>query len=209
MDLHPRRMLLREDFLQSLHMEDYVQNAYQNTCKEVQFLAEDSADNRIHRRLFILTTTWFMQTLLDRMDRAAAASQMAACVPFADIELVEYLYNVPWEMKAKDHQVKHLLRQVSRPYLPETVLNRKKSPYPKNYNPAYEQLLIQQFKHLLSENTSPILEFIDPGKVLDFCEKQKDYGSPWFGQLMAGPQLLAYYLQVDFWLQKYQVKIER
>ncbi|MGH4119488.1 MAG: asparagine synthase C-terminal domain-containing protein, partial [Clostridium sp.] len=27
----------------------------------------------------------------------------------------------------------------------------------------------------------------------------KAYGKPWFGQLMAGPQLIAYLIQVDIW----------
>jgi asparagine synthase (glutamine-hydrolysing) len=30
---------------------------------------------------------------------------------------------------------------------------------------------------------------------------------PWFGQLMSGPQLFAYLLQMDFWLRHYKVKL--
>ena len=53
-----------------------------------------------------------MQTLLDRMDRVAALAGMEAICPFADIRLAEYLYNVPWEMKAKDGEVKHFVDYV-------------------------------------------------------------------------------------------------
>ena len=87
-----------------------------------------------------------MQTLLDRMDRVAALAGMEAICPFADIRLAEYLYNVPWEMKAKDGEVKHLLRQIAAPLLPNEVAERKKSPYPKNYHPEYEQMLCKEMK---------------------------------------------------------------
>ena len=33
-----------------------------------------------------------------------------------------------------------------------------------------------------------------------------DYGRPWFGQLMAGPQMLAYMLQVNYWLAHYKIR---
>lgn len=206
MDLSPRQLLLRDDLLKHLHMEDYIADAYQACTRQVPCLSEDDDRQRLHRKQFVLTVTYFMQTLLDRMDRAGAHSGLEAKVPFADIPLVEYLYNVPWEMKTKDGEVKHLLRDIARPYLPESITNRRKSPYPKNYNPAYEKLLIQRFQQLLAKGQSPLLDFIDPDKVLAFCDDAKDYGRPWFGQLMAGPQLLAYYLQIDFWLRHYEVE---
>lgn len=207
-DLAPRQLLLREDFLQKLNMEEYVAQVYDASCSQVSYLPEDSAENRQHRRLFSLTTQYFMQTLLDRMDRAASFAGISAICPFADIRLVEYLYNVPWEMKAKNGEVKHLLRQIAAPLLPPEVANRKKSPYPKNYHPEYEQLLCREMKQLISQKNHPILDFIDPQKTLGFCDTPKDYGSPWFGQLMAGPQLLAYYLQIDYWLREYHVSYE-
>ena len=33
------------------------------------------------------------------------------------------------------------------------------------------------------------------------------YGKPWFGQLMAGPQLLAYYIQMNQWLKDYEITV--
>ena len=149
-----------------------------------------------------------MQTLLDRMDRAAARAGIEAICPFADIRLAEYLYNVPWEMKAKDGEVKHLLRQIAAPLLPKEVAQRKKSPYPKNYHPEYEQILCREMKQVIAQKYHPILDFVDPDKALAFCNAPKDYGKPWFGQLMAGPQLLAYYLQIDFWLREYHVSYQ-
>ena len=34
-----------------------------------------------------------------------------------------------------------------------------------------------------------------------------DYGKPWFGQLMALPQMYAYLIEINAWLKEYKVKI--
>ena len=51
------------------------------------------------------------------------------------------------------------------------------------------------------------MEFIDKKKLRQFLTSVKDYGKPWYGQLMAGPQILAYLLQIDFWLEHYGVQV--
>ena len=68
-------------------------------------------------------------------------------------------------------------------------------------------MLAQQLKEILLEGTAPVLRFLDQEKVLRFLGSPSDYGKPWYGQLMAGPQMIAYILQVNYWLQKYRVKI--
>ena len=42
---------------------------------------------------------WFMTTLLDRKDRMSMGASLEVRVPFADRRLVEYAWNIPWEMK--------------------------------------------------------------------------------------------------------------
>jgi asparagine synthase (glutamine-hydrolysing) len=34
------------------------------------------------------------------------------------------------------------------------------------------------------------------------------FGRPWFGQLMRGPQLIAYLLQLELWMREYNVVVE-
>ena len=148
-----------------------------------------------------------MQTLLDRMDRTSMHAGLEARVPYADHRIVEYLWNVPWHMKCKDGVVKGLLRASAEGLLPGEVLNRRKSPYPKTYDPAYENLLRAEIVTVLSDTRSPLRELVDLSKVLDFISHPSDYGRPFYGQLMAGPQLLAYLLQINYWLQKYKVEI--
>ena len=148
-----------------------------------------------------------MQTLLNRMDRASMYSGLEARVPFADHRIIEYLWNVPWEMKAKDGMVKNLLRQAGRGMLPDEILFRRKSPYPKTYDKKYEDLLAGKVKAILADTSSPILQFVDREKTLRFISSPSDYGKPWYGQLMAAPQMMAYMIQIDFWMRQYQVEV--
>lgn len=206
-DAAPRQVLLKDELVEALEMEDYIRHRYEESVAKTPYLPGENEEERRRREIAWLNLQWFMQTLLDRMDRTGMYSGLEARVPFADHRLMEYLWNVPWEMKAKDGVVKGLLREAGRGLVPDEILFRRKSPYPKTYDPAYEKMLAQQLKEILLEGTAPVLRFLDQEKVLRFLGSPSDYGKPWYGQLMAGPQMIAYILQVNYWLQKYRVKI--
>lgn len=205
MDFTPRTMLLRDEIASSLGLEEYAREAYRKTVDETPVLPGESAEEKRRREISYLNLKWFMQTLLDRMDRTSMHVGLEARVPFADHRIVEYLWNVPWEMKCKDGVVKGLLREASKDFLPAEVLYRKKSPYPKTYDPAYENLLRGELLKVLTKPSSPLNQLIDLKKVEAFLQCPSDYGRPFYGQLMAGPQLLAYLLQINYWMEKYGV----
>lgn len=208
MDLAPRKAMLSDEFLEALKMDAYVQETYAKSVAETPRLAGESALETRRREISYLNQKWFMQTLLDRMGGTSARYGLSARVPFADYRIVEYLWNVPWEMKAKGGVVKGLLREAGRGLLPDDILFRKKSPYPKTYDKAYEAILVQKMRAIMAETDSPIRQFLDTKKVERFLSSPSDYGKPWYGQLMAAPQMIAYLIQVNYWLEKYHIKIE-
>ena len=205
--LAPRKSLLNADFANTLRMEDYVKNAYDRAVSEVDILPMENETETSRRRIGYLSIRFFMQTLLNRMDRTSMNTGLEARVPFADKQLVSYVFNIPWEMKAKGGLVKNILRQSAVGLLPDEILFRKKSPYPKTYNPYYENLLSARLKEVLSDGSSPLLPLLDHTAVQKFLDNPKDYGQPWYGQLMAGPQMTAYLSQIHYWLTEYHVTI--
>lgn len=209
MDLEARKVLLSDDFLDFLKMEDYVKHAYEASVAEVPKLAGEGAEEARRREISYLNLRWFMQTLLNRMDRTSMYSGLEARVPFADHRIIEYLFNVPWDMKARGNIVKALLREAGRGLLPDEILFRRKSPYPKTYDRKYEALLAGRVRDILNDSSSPVLGFVDKKKAERFLESPSDYGKPWYGQLMAAPQLMAYLIQVDFWMREYHVTVIR
>ena len=207
-DMEPRKALLKDDLIDVLNLEEYSINAYEKSIKEVPLIDSESEFEQKRRKISYLNLKWFMVTLLDRMDRTSMFSGLEARVPLADHRIVEYLWNVPWEMKYHNKIVKGLLRAAGEKYLPNEVLYRKKSPYPKTYNPEYEKLLGNMLIEIITQPNSPIRKLIDYKKVKKFLNSPSDYGKPWYGQLMAGPQMLAFILQINYWLEKYKITIE-
>lgn len=207
MDLEARKVLLKDDFIEYLDMDHYVAETYAKSVGETPKLAEDSPQEARRREIAYLNQKWFMQTLLDRMDRTSMYSGLEARVPFADHRLIEYVWNVPWDMKTRNGVVKSLLRECGIGLIPDEVLFRKKSPYPKIYDKNYESLLASMVTEIMEDSTSPILQFLDRKKVETFITSPSDYGKPWYGQLMAGPQMLAYVVQTNYWMKKWNIKI--
>ena len=207
MSMEPRKVLLADDVINELHMEEYAHAAYEKTIMETPRLPGEVQEEKRRREISYLNLRWFMVTLLDRMDRTSMYSGLEARVPLADHRIVEYIFNVPWKMKCPDGIVKGLLRQAGSDKLPEDVLWRRKSPYPKTYDPAYEHLLGERLKEVLSDPGAPVRALLDTRKVNSFLNSPSDYGRPWYGQLMAGPQMLAYMLQVNYWLEKYKIQL--
>ena len=152
--MQPRQALLDDDFIHELNMEEYALNAYEQTIRETPVLPDDSPEEKRRREIAYLNIRWFMATLLDRMDRAGMYSGLEARVPFADYRIVEYIFNIPWDIKCPDGIVKGLLRHAGEGILPKEILWRRKSPYPKTYDPHYEALLADQLKEVLA---SPML----------------------------------------------------
>lgn len=206
-DMEARKALLTDDFASSLQMEEYSQNAYLDTIQSTPRLNSDNPQEARRREIAWLNIRWFMMTLLNRMDRTSMYSGLEARVPFADHRILDYVYSIPWEMKCHNGQTKSLLVEAGKPFLPDSVLYRKKSPYPKTYDPAYEKLLADRLLEMVNKANSPLTGIIDKKKLAHFLRTPSDYGKPWYGQLMAGPQMLAYFLQVGYWIERYSISL--
>ncbi len=206
-NMETRKLLLSDDLLSKLDLDGYVQTAYEKSISEVPRLAGEEKFAARQREIQYLNLKWFMVTLLDRMDRCSMYSGLEARVPFADHRIVEYIWNVPWEMKCPNGVVKGLLRDAGKGLIPDEILYRKKSPYPKTYHPEYEKLLGNRLLDVLSDPNAPLRPLIDVNKVRTYLTSPSDHGKPWYGQLMAGPQLIAYLLQVNYWLAKYHIEL--
>lgn len=199
-----RYSFIKSEFSDKINAQDYVYSRYRQTVKEApKRNVMNETDSRMCE-MMKLNLDWFMQTLLDRKDRMSMYSSLEVRVPFCDYRIVEYLYNVPWEMKDYNNYEKGLLRQAMRGYLPYQVLWRKKSPYPKTHNPNYKKAVSEKLTEILNDKSSPILDFIrkDELKKLLLTDKSQ----PWYGQLMTTPQTIAYFIQFDYWLRKYKVR---
>ena len=174
---------------------EYVRERYLQTCRESDILPGTDPTERRMKEMVNLNFRWFMQTLLDRKDRMSMFSSLEVRVPFCDWRIAEYLYAVPWAYKDHQGREKGLLRYAMAGLLPQEILLRKKSPYPKTWDPRYTELVTARLRRLLEEKDAPIFHLVRREALAGLLESGS--GRPWYGQLMTGPQTIAYMLQVD------------
>jgi asparagine synthase (glutamine-hydrolysing) len=197
------------ELLNLIQPMEYMSNRYHEALDEVPRYKSDKPIDASMRELFYLNLTRWMPTLLERKDRMSMSSGLELRVPFCDHRLVEYAWNIPWEIKNYRNREKGLLRQAMLGLLPEDVLWRKKSPYPKTHNPTFQESVRTLILSMLEDLSSPLLPFINKQSVIELALSIKsDTNIPWFGQLMNAPQLLAFLLQINFWLKEYKIAIE-
>ena len=207
--INERQKLLNPYISEKINLKEYIDFRYQESLNEVDILDTDSDETAEKRKISHLTLNWFMQTLLDRSDRMAMYSGFELRVPFCDYRLAEYVWNIPWEWKALNSHEKGLLRYISKDFLPEEIVDRKKSPYPKTHNPTYLAKVKNMLTDIMKNKNAPINNLLNREFILDILKTNGTaFTRPWFGQLMTGPQLMAYLCQVNMWLEKYQPKIE-
>lgn len=209
-----RADLLKSSFVSSDDLWDYIDSSRKNTLKNVVHLDEkDTFENRF-RDVNYLTIKWFMNTLIERTDRMSMQNSLEVRVPFADHRIFEYVYQLPAKMKLgllhSDTPVeKYLLRKAFEKELPNDVVYRKKSPFPKTYDPQYLSLVEHKMKSILSNTDGKLASIISFEYVTKLLET---HGSALkenlFGQLMTYPQTLAYLIQIDKWLDLYDITIE-
>ena len=207
--LNERQNLLNLEISRKIDLKNYINYRYKESINEVVFLDSDSKDTKEKRIISQLTLNWFMQTLLDRSDRMSMYNGLELRVPFCDYRLVQYMWNVPWDIKAFNGREKGLLRYVFKDLLPDEIVNRKKSPYPKTHNPTYLKTVKKMLLKIMDNKNAPINDLLNREYILNILNTDgKSFTMPWFGQLMTGPQLIAYLCQVNMWLEKYKPHIE-
>lgn len=206
--LNLRRNLLSRE-MQKLPVEDYVQSIYRQAVAQAPVLSGEPEQETKMRQMYWLNLNWFMLTLLNRKDRMSMASSLEVRVPFADYRIVEYVFNIPWQMKYLDGREKGLLRKALAGLLPQAVLERRKSPWPKTHNPAYLQLVKAEVNKILADNQSPLWQLVNIDYIRDIINAGGNgLNTPWFGQLMTGPQLLAWLVQMETWLREYHIELK-
>lgn len=200
-----RAAFLKESISSCLNPRDFVMDAYKTTCEESDILPGTSQEENRIKQMMNLNVRWFMRTLAERKDTMSMYHSLEVRVPFCDYRIAEYLYGVPWAFKDFRGREKGLLRHAMEGLLPEPVLYRKKSPYPKTFDPRYEAMVREELESLLAQDAA-IWSVISKTEVKNLLDS--DLTTPWYGQLMRKPQLMGYFLQIHFWLEHYHVALK-
>lgn len=208
-----RSKMINSNIISPGEIDKYIKNSIDETLENVPISSNNEQENYF-RKVNYLTIKWFMNTLLERTDRMSMANSLEVRVPYADYKFFEYIYNVPAKYKLKrnnDGEVieKYLLRKAFEGEIPHEVLYRKKSPYPKTYNPEYLKLSEDTLIKILNNENSKLNKIVDKEYILNMINMHgENITENLFGQLMTYPQTLAFLIQIDMWLDIYNITLD-
>ena len=193
--------LLDPGLRERLDLAEYQRASFRDALAEVPHLPDGSVDplERRMREISYVHLTRFVCWLLDRKDRTSMATGLEVRVPFCDHRLVQYVFNTPWAMKTFDGREKSLLRAAAREFLPESVAQRKKVPYPATPDPTYEAAVREQLGKLLAED-SPALPLINRPRAEAAAAGEHDAD--------VHRTDMEFLIHLDTWLRDYRVDLQ-
>ncbi|MCD7034004.1 asparagine synthase (glutamine-hydrolyzing) [Metabacillus sp. GX 13764] len=194
--------ILSDDAKEKLKPQEYQKRRFQEAVSEIPFLEGESELERKQRQMSYLFITRFLPFMLDRKDRASMMTGFEVRVPFCDYRLVEYLWNVPFEVKSVDNIEKGILRRAFKEVLPDDVRNRKKSAYPSTKDDAYLKGISKWMLDVLDDPSSPILPLINTEIIRSIADGTNERVK---GTNARG--LIDYLLQINGWLKEYKIEV--
>lgn len=194
--------LLDVDLLKALDLPGYRHARYREALAEVPHISEVRGLERRMREVCYLTLTRLMPLLLDRMDRLSMATSLEVRVPFCDHRLVEYVFGVPWAMKSLDGKEKSLLRAVGEGLIPESIVARRKAPFPAVQEVGYERWLRAELGALVATPDSPVVQLLNLERARALAVAPVGANSA--NEARSTIELV---LRLDDWLRRYGVQL--
>lgn len=202
--------LLHEDIRARIRPEEYEADRYAEALAEVPRLDGESGRARRLREICYLDFTRQLALMLDRKDRMSMIVGLEVRVPYCDHRLVEYMWNVPWELKTAGGVEKGLLRRAVADLLPPEVAWRPKSAYPASSDTAYGDAMLDRMRELLADPSAPLFDLVDRSRLQGAIERGETApasSSPSGAVSTHGRIGLAYLLDIDAWLRTRHVRL--
>ena len=90
------------------------------------YFAKCHSKDGLNRIMYADIKTSLSDDLLALTDKMSMAASIECRAPFVDQELIELAGRIPSSVKIRGMKMKHLLKKVVQPWLPDEILNRKK-----------------------------------------------------------------------------------
>jgi asparagine synthase (glutamine-hydrolysing) len=195
--------LLDPGLLKTLDLPGYRDARYREALSEVSHVDGADPRERRMRELSQLALTRLMPLLLERAERMSMAAPIELRVPFLDHRLVEYVHNTPWSMKSFDTHEKSLLRAAVQGLVPQSILDRRKAPFPATQDLGYETWLRGQLALLAERKDSPLRPLLNVERVRALAAAP--VGATSSNETRSTIELT---LRLDDWLTAYDVDLD-
>ncbi len=150
------------------HTEDVTSQMMQDLLDEVE------ADEYLDRVLAVDVCTLIVDDPVKRVDNMTMAWGLEARVPFLDTQLIELAASMPPEMKLPNGG-KHVLKELSRGFLPDSVVNRSKAYFPMPALKYVRGEFLEFMKEILLSDGAKQRGLYNPVYVEKLLNKPEDY----------------------------------
>jgi asparagine synthase (glutamine-hydrolysing) len=181
---------------------DLERNRYHALLAQVPRLPGETGHGARMREVLYLNMLGPLACLLDRADRMSMAVGLEVRVPFCDHKLVEYVWNIPWHLKAADGRPKALLSRAVADVVPTATIKRRKSGYPGTHDPVHEREVLRAIGLMLEDPQSPLAPLLDPDRLRRMIHGHGDTMT-W----MNAAHLFNPFLETDIWMRTYGVEV--
>ena len=138
-----------------------------------------STGNPIDNLLYLDSKTYLVSDILTKVDRMSMATSLEARVPLLDHKLIEFVTNIPSELKLKGLETKYIFRQAVKGIVPDEILNRPKQGFGVPLNEWINVQLKDKIHETLSEKKTLERGFFDAKyiKILldEHARKRRDH----------------------------------
>ncbi|EGC33780.1 hypothetical protein DICPUDRAFT_154093 [Dictyostelium purpureum] len=198
-------LYLKDEFLEKLDYKNFKDRKFSELLNQVPYLMDDNLDeeNQFQRKQRILSyffIKYYGHYLLERKDRCSMSNSIEVRVPFGDQDLVEYCWNIPFEIKSLDNIEKGILRRSIGNLLPKEVQYRRKSAYPQSCDINFFYHLCDQMELVLNDSKSPIHQFIKPEPIYQIIKNKLNIDNP-----KKERKLFEHLLLTNQWIKEYKI----
>lgn len=165
--------VFNQEIIQLVRPYEFIEKCYEETLSEYLKFATNATSLKKEWESEWFSLYWNLPFLMDRLDRMSMAFYLEARVPLCDYRLIEYLWNIPQDIKKFNGRDRGLLRESMRDIVPYDILNRKKCLYPRAVDPQYEAAIMNLLKDVIYDTGSPVRYLLDI-KALESLMKQAD-----------------------------------
>ncbi|MBB6131862.1 asparagine synthase (glutamine-hydrolyzing) [Mucilaginibacter lappiensis] len=157
-----------EEIKQSLYSENVRQKFGSFSATKNLKINHGRIKNRdiLHQRSYIDLKLRLSDHLIsDHCDRVTYANSVEGRFPFLDIELVEFVKEIPPDLKLKGLNEKYLLKELARKYLPKTIVDRQKFGFIAPGSPSLIDGSIDWINQLLSYDQIKKQGYFNPDAI--------------------------------------------
>lgn len=122
--------------------------------------------------------TYMVDDILTKVDRATMSVSLEGREPFLDHRIVEFVAQLPIELKYKNSIPKYLLKQIVHKYIPKDIIDKPKRGFSIPLNDWYDKELKEYFFEFLNEKAIEevgVLDFNFVKELLDRYENNEKF----------------------------------